>query len=94
MQFVKVLDDAGRDYRKEFRRPLPIKAEQAWVKKQKKLLLSRDVYNVIKNKKDLVGTSKQAENLIVYYEGNKERMDYKHDQVVGCGLTSWAHLVA
>lgn len=62
------------------------KAEQAWVKKQKELLLQSGVSEVITNIKKLAGDNKEAQNLIAYYEGNKERMDYKRYQQMGCGI--------
>lgn len=60
--------------------------EQAWVKKQKELLLQSEVQIVIKNIKELAGDNKEAQNLIAYYRSNKERMDYKRYQQIGCGI--------
>lgn len=62
------------------------KAEQAWVKKQKELLLESQVLLVIENIKEIAGNTKEAEKLISYYESNKERMDYKRYQTIGCGI--------
>lgn len=62
------------------------KTEQAWVKKQKELLLQSKVTAVIENIKELGGDNKEAQNLISYYEGNKERMDYKSYQQMGRGI--------
>ena len=62
------------------------KAEQPWVKKQKELLLQSGVSEVIANIKELAGDNREAQNLIAYYEGNKERMDYKSYQQMGCGI--------
>lgn len=62
------------------------KTEQAWVKTQKELLLESKVLKVIANIKELAGDSKEAQNLIAYYDGNKERMDYKKYQQMGCGI--------
>jgi len=60
--------------------------EQAWVKKQKELLLQSEVQIVIENIKELAGDNKEAQNLIAYYRSNKERMDYKRYQQIGCGI--------
>lgn len=60
--------------------------EKKWVKKQKELLLESQVLKVIKNIKKLAGTNNESEKLIAYYESNKERMDYKSYQQMGCGI--------
>lgn len=62
------------------------KTEQTWVKTQKELLLESGVLKVIANIKELAGDSKEAQSLIAYYDGNKERMDYKNYQQMGCGI--------
>ena len=62
------------------------KTEQAWAKRQKELLLENGVLEVIANIKELAGDNKEALNLIAYYEGNKERMDYKNYRQMGCGI--------
>lgn len=62
------------------------KEEQAWVKKQKELLLQSEVSTVIENIQELAGNNKEAQNLIAYYQSNKERMDYKRYQQIGCGI--------
>ncbi len=56
------------------------------MKRQKELLLENGVLEVIANIKELAGDNKEAQNLIAYYEGNKERMDYKNYQQMGCGI--------
>ena len=60
--------------------------ETKWVKKQKELLLESQVLKVIKNIKKLAANNEEAEKLIAYYEGNKERMDYKKCLQMGCGI--------
>lgn len=60
--------------------------EKIWVKKQKELLLESQVLQVIENIKKLAGTNEESKKLIAYYEGNKERMDYKSYQQMGCGI--------
>jgi hypothetical protein len=62
------------------------KTEQAWVKRQKELLLQSEVQSVIENIKELAGDNKEAQNLITYYQSNKDRMDYKHYLQIGCGI--------
>jgi hypothetical protein len=57
-----------------------------WVTEQKRLLLQSEVHTVIKNIKGLAGKNKEAQNLIAYYQGNTERMDYKRYQQLGCGI--------
>lgn len=60
--------------------------EKIWVTEQKRLLLQSEVHTVIKNIKELAGKNKEAQNLIAYYQGNRERMDYKRYQQLGCGI--------
>ena len=60
--------------------------EKKWVKKQKDLLLESGIIRVIKNIQGLAGQNTEAQKLIVYYEGNKDRMDYKSYQKIGCGI--------
>jgi len=60
--------------------------EKKWVKKQKDLLLESGIIRVIKNIKALAGLNIEAQKLIAYYEGNKDRMDYKNYQKIGCGI--------
>lgn len=60
--------------------------EKKWVEKQKALLLENGVLKVIKNIKAMAGQDKQAQQLIAYYQSNKDRMDYKSYQQIGCGL--------
>ena len=55
-------------------------------KKQKDLLLENGIIRVIKNIKRLAGQNIEAQKLIAYYEGNKDRMDYKSYQQIGCGI--------
>lgn len=62
------------------------KAEQRWVERQKELLLQSGISQVIINIKQLADDNKEAQNLIAYYEANKERMDYKNYQQMGCGI--------
>lgn len=61
-------------------------SEQDWIKVQKELLLKSEVNTVIENIKQLAADNKEAQNLIAYYDGNKERMDYKRYQQIGCGI--------
>lgn len=56
-----------------------------WVDRQKQLLLSSKVPQVIENIKAL-GNTKEARQLIAYYQSNIERMDYKKYQQTGIGL--------
>lgn len=60
--------------------------EKGWVTEQKRLLLQGEVLSVIKNIEELAGKNKEAQKLIAYYESNKERMDYKRYQQIGCGI--------
>ena len=60
--------------------------EKIWVTMQKELLLESQVSTVIENIKNLAAKNKEAQQLINYYESNKERMDYKHYQQIGCGI--------
>lgn len=41
---------------------------------------------VLKNIKAIAPKNKEADKLIVYYEGNKDRMDYKKYMQIGCGI--------
>jgi Uncharacterised protein family (UPF0236) len=60
--------------------------EKKWIKKQKDLLLESGIIKVIKNIKRLAGQNIEAQKLIAYYEGNKDRMDYKNYKKIGCGI--------
>lgn len=60
--------------------------EKIWVEKQKALLLESGILTVMKNIKTLARQNKEAQKLIAYYEGNKDRMDYKSYQQIGCGI--------
>ena len=60
--------------------------ERIWVIKQKELLLQSQVSEIIKNIEALAGNNKEAQQLIAYYESNKDRMDYKRYQQMGCGI--------
>lgn len=60
--------------------------EKTWVTVQKELLLQGQVSMVIENIKNLAGKNKEAQALISYYEDNKDRMDYKRYQQMGCGI--------
>jgi Uncharacterised protein family (UPF0236) len=60
--------------------------EKNWVTAQKELLLESHVLMVIKNIENLAGKNKEAQQLIDYYESNKERMDYKRYRQIGCGI--------
>jgi len=60
--------------------------EKNWVTEQKELLLESNVLIVIKNIEKLAGKNKEAQELIAYYESNKERMDYKRYRQIGCGI--------
>jgi hypothetical protein len=61
-------------------------SEKQWVNEQKGLLLQSEVLSVIQNIEKLAGNTKEAQQLIAYYESNKERMDYKRYKEIGCGL--------
>ncbi len=60
--------------------------EKIWVTAQKELLLQSEVSAVIKNIEKLAGKNKEAQKLITYYQSNKDRMDYKRYQQIGCGI--------
>jgi len=60
--------------------------EKIWVSEQKELLLQSEVLKVIENIEKLAANSKEAQQLIVYYQSNQERMDYKRYQQLGCGI--------
>lgn len=60
--------------------------EQQWTSEQKGLLLQSEVLSVLQNIEKLAGNNKEAQQLIAYYESNKERMDYKRYKDMGCGL--------
>jgi len=60
--------------------------ERAWVSEQKELLLQSEVLRVTQNIEQLAGNSNEAQQLIAYYQSNKERMDYKRYQQIGCGI--------
>ncbi len=62
-------------------------AEQKWTDTQKELLLNSQASEVIKNIQALSKyNSKEAEELIAYYQINLNRMDYKKGQQTGCGI--------
>ena len=60
--------------------------EKIWVTIQKELFLESKVAVVIKNINQLAGKNKEAQQLIAYYESNKDRMDYEHYRRIGCGI--------
>lgn len=60
--------------------------EKIWVTIQKELLLQSEVAAVIKNIEKLAGKNKEAQQLIAYYQSNKDRMDYTQYQQMGCGI--------
>ncbi|MEJ7739200.1 MAG: UPF0236 family protein [Chitinophagaceae bacterium] len=60
--------------------------EKIWVTVQKELLLQSEVLAVIENIEKLAGKNKEAQKLIAYYQSNKDRMDYKRYQQIGCGI--------
>jgi hypothetical protein len=60
--------------------------EQKWATQQKELLLKSQVIEVLKNIKAIAPKNKEADKLIAYYEGNKDRMDYQKYQQMGCGI--------
>lgn len=62
--------------------------EQKWTTQQKDLLLESRVLKVIKNIQRLAGNNnnKEAQNLIAYYQTNKDRMDYQQYKQMGCGI--------
>ena len=62
-------------------------AEQIWTSRQKELLLESQVLEVIKNIKALPGKkNEEAEKLILYYQANKDRMNYEQYKQMGCGI--------
>ena len=58
---------------------------QRWTEKQKELLLQSKVVTVIKNVKK-ISESKEALQLIEYYESNQQRMDYGRYKQIGAGI--------
>ena len=60
--------------------------EKIWVTAQKELLMQSKVLTVIKNIEQLAGENKEALKLTSYFESNKNRMDYKKYQQIGCGI--------
>ncbi len=60
--------------------------EQKWTNQQKELLLKSEVAEVLKNIKAIAPKNKEADELIAYYEGNKNRMDYQKYKRLGCGI--------
>ncbi len=60
-------------------------AEQKWTTEQKELLLRSEVTAVLKNIK-AIAKNNEADELIAYYEGNKDRMDYQKYKTMGCGI--------
>lgn len=61
------------------------KKRMRWTEKQKELLLQSKVAAVIKNVKKL-SDSKEALQLVDYYEANKQRMDYSKYKQIGAGI--------
>ena len=61
------------------------KKRKGWTEKQKELLLQSKVATVIKNVKRL-SDSKEALQLIDYYEANRQRMDYSKYKQIGAGI--------
>jgi hypothetical protein len=62
-------------------------AELKWTNQQKELLLESRVLKAIKNIQKLAGNNnKEAQKLIVYYQTNKDRMDYQQYKQMGCGI--------
>jgi hypothetical protein len=62
-------------------------AGKTWAGLQKELLMEGKVLDVINNIKLLAGNNNQGANeLIAYYESNKERMDYKRYRQLGAGI--------
>lgn len=60
-----------------------------WAKQQEDLLLESSTKEVIQNIARLPAdkkTQKQREQLLQYYQSNKERMDYKHYLQIGSGI--------
>ena len=60
--------------------------EKIWVSEQKELLLQSEVLKVIQNIEQLAANTKEAQQLIAYYQSNKERMDYQRYKQLGCGI--------
>ncbi len=60
--------------------------EKQWTTKQKELLLKSEVSEVIKNIAAIAPQNKEADNLIAYYDSNKERMDYERYVKLGSGI--------
>jgi hypothetical protein len=60
--------------------------EQKWTTQQKELILRSQVVEVLKNIKTIAPKNKEADKLIAYYEGNKDRMDYQKYKRLGCGI--------
>jgi hypothetical protein len=61
------------------------KKRKQWTGKQKELLLQSKVATVIKNVRNISG-SKDALQLIDYYEANRQRMDYSRYKQIGAGI--------
>lgn len=57
-----------------------------WAEKQKELLLSSNVKQVISNIENLAPQNAAAQELISYYQANMGRMDYKMYKQIGCGI--------
>ena len=60
--------------------------EKQWVSEQKELLLQSEVLRVIQNIEQLAANTKEAQQLIAYYQSNQERMDYQRYKQIGCGI--------
>lgn len=58
-----------------------------WAKEQERLLKESQVADVIRNIITLAGKNdKEAQKLIDYYQGNKQRMDYREYKKIGAGI--------
>lgn len=62
------------------------KVKKKWSHRQLSLVLESKVDTVINNIRQLESQSKEARNLIEYYQSNKARMDYKLYRKTGCGI--------
>lgn len=60
--------------------------EEKWTGRQKELLLKSQVAKVIKHIKSIAPKNEKANNLVAYYESNKDRMDYQKYTQMGCGI--------
>jgi len=62
------------------------KDKNKWGHHQLSLLLESKIDTVLSNIGELAPNSKEAKNLIEYYQANKSRMDYKRYRQIGCGI--------